>query len=343
MADTKKEHYVPRCYLENFEDDNKRIKVYDKTIMQERSQLKSEIAAENYFYDIDFEKMMEKIEPDKHQAIINDIKKITGIDDWDSIKSTIMKTKYIEKDFFGKIEGEYSTLLKDIIKKSYNGNKWVIENCHPFSENDKILLALLLSVQIIRTRAYRDIIKQTIEKGYQALINKQLTRNENSSPNETFQVMADDSFIKLQHSSMLLNDEIILNIAETLMNHIWVMYVNKTDCPFYTSDNPVVTIAHKHDKYRSYNGLASEGVEVVFPVSPNLLISMYEKTYHSKYVKDRTFIPIYDKICVDYYNSAQVSNSFRCVFSQKENFELAKIMCKKHPEIRDYSNKITVE
>lgn len=54
MADTKKEHYVPRCYLKHFEADNGKIKVFDKKIMQVREQHILEVAMENYFYDIDF-------------------------------------------------------------------------------------------------------------------------------------------------------------------------------------------------------------------------------------------------------------------------------------------------
>ena len=59
MADTKKEHYVPRCYLENFEGEKGKIQVFDKAILQIRPQTKENIAAENYFYDIDFDKMMD--------------------------------------------------------------------------------------------------------------------------------------------------------------------------------------------------------------------------------------------------------------------------------------------
>ena len=54
MADTKKEHYVPRCYLKHFEADNGKIQVFDKKIMQVREQRSFEVAMENYFYDIDF-------------------------------------------------------------------------------------------------------------------------------------------------------------------------------------------------------------------------------------------------------------------------------------------------
>lgn len=40
MADTKKEHFVPRCYLEYFENDNKRIHVFNKKTMDTRCQKK---------------------------------------------------------------------------------------------------------------------------------------------------------------------------------------------------------------------------------------------------------------------------------------------------------------
>lgn len=342
MADTKKEHYVPRCYLENFEGENKRIKVFDKVIMQIRSQLKGEIAAENYFYDINFDDIMENIDSDKHQSIVDDIKEISGIDDWDTIKNTILNPKHIEKEFFCKLEGVYGPLLKEIIKKSYNGNEWVMKNCRPFSEDEKIYLSLLIAVQSIRTRAYRDTMKQMVEKTYETLAYKQQMKDEGALPKEAFKVKANDDFIKLQHSEMMLDEEIAIHLAETLMGHIWVMYVNKTDHPFYTSDNPVLTIPHKRDKYMSYGGYASDGVEVVFPISPNLLIAMYEKKRHSNHYEDRTFIPIYDKDIIDYYNGVQVVHSFRCVFSQVENFELAEKLCEEHREIRDSSNRVSV-
>lgn len=130
MADTKKEHYVPRCYLENFEGEDSRIKVYDKAIMQIRNQLKSEIAAENYFYDIDFDKMMQRVDSSEHETIKNDIKKIVGIDDWDTIVNTVLNPKHIEKEFLCKVESFYGPLLKEIItRKDENYGKHYIQTC----------------------------------------------------------------------------------------------------------------------------------------------------------------------------------------------------------------------
>ena len=112
MADTKKEHYVPRCYLVNFEDTEDRIWVYDKVSMNEpRHQLRGNIGFENYFYDIDFNVMLSKMDEEKQEAVKQDIKKITGIDDWDDIVSTILKPKYIEKEYLCQLEDLYGPFL----------------------------------------------------------------------------------------------------------------------------------------------------------------------------------------------------------------------------------------
>lgn len=91
-----------------------------------------------------------------------------------------------------------------------------------------------------------------------------------------------------------------------------------------------------------YGGFESEGVEVVFPISPDLLLAMYERTWHSAVYTDRVFVPLDDKLLVDYYNRSQVVNSHRIICSQKKNFDLAKKLCEEYPEIRDANNKVSV-
>lgn len=342
MADTKKEHYVPRCYLENFEDNNGRIHVFDKVIIQTRNPKKEEIAHENYFYDMDIEKLISDVPLEQREKIINDIKEITGCDDWDTIVTEIINPKHIEKKFFCEVEGVYGPLLKRIIQNSYSGNQWVIDHCAPFSEDDKSMLSLFLAIQIIRTKAFRDSIHQISEKTFQTLLYKQQLNDEVSISREDINVKANSEYIKLLHLDMILDEDMALEMAEVFSNHIWVMNVNKTSTPFYTSDNPVLTIPHIKDKYMTYGGYNSKGVEVVFPVSPNLLLSMYEKRQFSSYFNDRSFRIIKDDTTVDYYNRVQVAQSFRCVFSNMNEFSIAKDMCDKYPEIRDPNNRITV-
>lgn len=105
LADTKKEHYVPRCYLINFENKNGRINVFDKVKMEQRSQSKEEIAHENYFYDSDFEKQLLNFPSTKQEEIKRDIKKLTGEDDWKKIKQTFLTQNMLKKAIFARLRG----------------------------------------------------------------------------------------------------------------------------------------------------------------------------------------------------------------------------------------------
>lgn len=341
MADTKKEHYVPRCYLKNFVLEDDKIKVFDKFKMQVREQRIMDVAMENYFYDIDFEEILQKVESDKNEKIKTDLKNIVGTENWEDVKNVLDK-KHIEKDFFAPMEDIYSELLHTFISKNHNGNEWVIKNCNICSEIEKEFMSLFIAIQIIRTKSFRTNLGDTFAKLYQTLAYKSQMNNENALPKEAFEVEVNDDFVKLQHSTMILDEEMVEGIAETLFNHIWVIYVNKTDYPFYTSDNPVVTIPHKRDKYVSYGGLASEGVEIIFPISPRLLLAMYEKeTYNNKF-HDRKYIVLSSKDRIDYYNCQQVYHSYRCIFSKKNNFNLAEQICKETPALQEYFSRVEV-
>lgn len=340
MADTKKEHYVPQCYLQNFTNENGRVQVFDKAILQERSQLTSEIAMENYFYDIDLTELLKQTNEEK---VKRDIMEMLNIDDWEQIQPVFSDKKYIEQKYLCPLETIYSQLLKRIIGNSYNGNKWVIQNCNAFSQMEKEFLSAFISLQVIRTKTFRETMGETLEKLYQTLAYKSQMNDENAIPKESIVVEANKDFVKLQHSSMLLDDEVILHFAETFCKHIWVMYINQTDMPFYTSDTPVITIPHNFDKYISYAGFNSDGVEIVFPISPNLMIAMYERKQHSYFEAfENKFIPITDKAKIEAYNGMQSVHSYRCVYSKNNNFDIVKKLCAENPRFREQKNRIIV-
>lgn len=54
---TKKEHYVPRCYLENWKNNKGQVWVYDRQLKKTRINSVYDIACERYFYDIDYKKL----------------------------------------------------------------------------------------------------------------------------------------------------------------------------------------------------------------------------------------------------------------------------------------------
>lgn len=341
MTDTKKEHYVPRCYLKNFALENTKIKIFDKFKMQTREQRIMEVAMENYFYDLDFSELIQKAELDENKKLKNDLKNIMHIDNWEYIKNGLDK-KFIEKKYFAPLEQTYSDLLETFIYKSHDGNNWVINNCKICSETEKRNMALFIAIQITRTKSYRENLNSSLSQFHQALEHKLQIKNKNSPLKELFKPKIDDDYVKSLHSMIILDVDNTIKSADILDNHVWVIYVNKTDTPFYTSDNPVVTIPHKKDKYLSYSGLASEGVEVAFPISPQLMLAMYDKKMHENNIQDRQFIALTDKNYIEYYNRQQVLQSYRCVFSVKNNFELAQELCNESPELQKFNSRVKV-
>ncbi|SOB72687.1 Protein of unknown function (DUF4238) [Anaerobutyricum hallii] len=343
MADTKKEHYVPRCYLENFATAGKRIDVFDKwKLMVRTNQDILNVAMENGFYDLDLLRLMKGLKTDVYEQMKVDLMKIVGTDCWNDVEAIIGNSKYIEKKHFAGFEGVYSQLLKSIIGKSYNGNKWVIKNCLAMSEHEKEMLSFFISIQVIRTKKFRETLGDMVAGTAQTLAYKTQMNNIDAQPKEAFEVKANPDFIKLQHSMMILDPAITVRLTEILVDHVWVMCVNKTDIPFYTSDDPVVKIPHKKDKFINYGGFASPGIEIVFPVSSSLLLCMFDSKTYGPIFKDRQFYVMSDVEEVTYYNLHQVAHSYRCVFSNGDDFKVAKKYCKKYPELQEYQSEIEV-
>lgn len=54
---------------------------------------------ENYFYDINFDKMMELVKVDRIDKVKEDILTITGAQDWETVRKLMGNDKYIEKEF----------------------------------------------------------------------------------------------------------------------------------------------------------------------------------------------------------------------------------------------------
>lgn len=343
MADTKKEHYVPQCYLENFTSNGTRLEVFDKWKVQVRNnQDIRQVAMENAFYDLDLIGLMDNLDDNKKEKLQADLMRIVDTDRWEDVEAIIGNKKYIEKEHFVEIEGAYSKVLKSIIQKSYGGSKWVVGNCSAMSEHEKTLLSFFIATQVIRTKKFRETLGDMVEGAIQTLAYKSQMHEINAKPQESFRVKADADFIKLQHSMMILQPEPILHLAEILENHIWVMCVNKTSMQFYTSDEPVVKIPHKESKFISHSGFASDGIEIVFPISPNLLLCMFDKKEYGEIFRDRQFYEMHDLEEVKYYNQHQVIHSYRCIYSVAEDFSLAEKFCIDNPELQKYQSEIEV-
>ena len=133
---------------------------------------------------------------------------------------------------------------------------------------------------------------------------------------------------------MLVDEKSMMEIAGHFYNLTWMLGLNTTEEKFYTSDNPICTYGHIKNGLYSMSGIASKGVEVFFPLSPNVILVMVDGSYHTQCLPyERRYIKITQKDSIDYYNSILAMQAERFVFSSENSMVLIDEMIKKDPEI----------
>lgn len=339
MADdiTKKEHYVPQCYLRNFaiSGNPEKIHVFDKIKGQtRRDQNILDNAQERYFYDIDIDRILAEASDENRAAIMKQL----GAD-YEVLHND--KTQYIEKLFGKELEGGYSQLLKDIIDKACSATSWYISNCYCMSEEQKIAFSVYLSVQYLRTRKTRNMIEEGCTKLYETLFRK--IYNQRCEDDKLELKPGDVTFsigkeaLKILHAEMFLDMDAILDLSVVFLNHIWVIYINNTKIPFWTSDSPVV-LNNMPSGVTANKGIASNGIEIYLPLSGKVCLALYDReVYEMAFAlktsfEDRFYLQASDEI-VERCNMIQVKECNRCVFSEIDDFSVAEKMCRDYPAL----------
>ena len=329
---TKKEHYVPQCYLRNFAiaDNPEKIHVFDKIKVQiRRNQNILDNAQERYFYEIDIDKILAETSEENRAAIMKQL----GLD-YAIIRND--KTQYIEKLFAEELEGGYSQLLKDIIDKACSATPWYISNCYCMRKEQQIAFSIYLSVQYLRTRKTRNMIEEGYTKLYETLFRK--IYNQRCEDEKLKLKPGDVTFtvgkeaLKIPHAEMMLNVDAILDLSAAFLNHIWVIYINNTEIPFWTSDSPIV-LNNMSSGIMANKGITSKGIEIYLPLSGRVCLALYDRDVYEKafFLKtlcftDRFYLNASKKI-VERCNKIQVKECNRCVYAETDDFSVAEKMC----------------
>ena len=68
-------------------------------------------------------------------------------------------------------------------------------------------------------------------------------------------------------------------------------------------------------------GLTTPGVEIYYPLSPDLILIMVDGDYHKHLVlKDRRYAELEQKKTVEYYNVLSIFNAERFIISDNNDF-----------------------
>ncbi len=307
---TKKQHYVPRCYLNRWTNEKHQINVFNKFNKKEWVSNVYNVASERFFYDINHSELSESALNLLYQ---------NGVNPKDD-------EQFIEHFFSEQVEDEYAELLKQIVDREIT--PWYEKNCFFISEKNKILMSICLVYQYIRTKSVRNSISDSskcIEQWMrdincsEELINKYTIRT-----NEE-EIIQGNMFFDINH---------VTELAKSFYSLKWLLGINRTETMLFTSDHPIGTYPHINESFVSMSGIGSRGVEVYFPLSPNYILMMLDADYNMGFKgHDRRYVSITDKMDIKRYNRLCAYNSGQYVFSKEPGFVEIRKMIEDNPEI----------
>jgi hypothetical protein len=312
------QHTVSQSYLRFFANKDEQTYVFDKLQKKTFPTNIRNVASGRYFYDFP-----EGLPPDENgEELPNQI---------------------VEK-FFSEIEGEYPKKINKIISTYNLANPDKVYSMPIYTDKDKAEMAMLMTFQILRTKEFRAGLVEGHEKFTKSLLDRFIQEDDPGFDPGSYKLQVNNEFHSVLQAQHLANPEFIEKMALTLMNHIWMVYVNLTDFPFYTSDTPIVKRANKEHEFMSYGGYGSEGIEIHYPLSGKFLLSLVERSYFEDLeVLENRFYPLDKEEYIQYQNSLQISHAYRQVFCAEDMFKMALDFCKQYPNAcKEDKNRVSV-
>jgi hypothetical protein len=307
MSKNARQHYVPQFYLKNFCNSKGTIYCYDKYTKKVIETSTNDIAVSKSFYDLDrnfLQEIRKKAKEMNNESILQDIETLD---------------KRVLEQCFTKLENKiliptYQTLL---YKKNINKLKYT----------EKLDFFVFVAIQHLRTDEFRRRLKHYYEG-----ILLELAKNHFNSDFPGIEILISEIEAKFQHYEYLKTKNLVY-FADKLIRRKWVVLINKSTLPLWTSDNPV-SLKNDYNFQVNY-GILSPGMEIRFPLSSNLLLYSYDPN---------TSIPKNNRESLSDYelrisNQSQLLSSTRFVYCPSQNFEWVEKFLDSNPHYRNPERK----
>ena len=253
----KNQHYVPLAYLKFFSRKVKEeyyIAVMDKNKDKIFMSNIKNVASGKYFYEV-------KYKPQNH---------------W-------------EKYYCKNIESKLPVIFNNIISVTTISQNY----SSILNESLKEEMARIILSQISRTRKAKEFfdeignnIKTEIIDNVYKNFNKTLSEEQKLSLKK---IKDDNDIIRDIELDIINGDGLLSKGIYYLMDRIWVIYknINYRECPFITSDHPVVYYNYMNSKtdFKS-NGIALNTTVIEYPINRELLLVLYPKNMYFELLKD---------------------------------------------------------
>lgn len=306
MADSgvaKVQHYVPQFLLRNFGVGKKdQLNVFDKKTGKNFKTNCKNVACESRFYDFEFQ--------DKHFSL---------------------------EPSLSNIESLTRPILKGITDK---------ESLNHLSLEDRANISIFLSIQFTRTKHFREKFSQMPAMLAKALKIKGY-KDEQLTEITDYLTKPSDNEASLMNVRMI--HQAPKDFSIHFANKVWLLAKTASNSDFIIGDNPISLDNQLDLKPYGNLGLAVKGIEINFPLSPKLALLLWcpsvldyffdaQKKYEILGINSPNVITstieavnsgqplLFSDENVVNFNSRQIFYAERYVFSNRDDFSLAKEM-----------------
>ena len=227
-------------------------------------------------------------------------------------------------------EAEVEEFLQEVESAAVHPYKVLVQtrSITCLTQQDKRDLSNFIVLQLMRTEEVRNSIRDVghlVEETLEERFGIELDIGEEEDIERE---------IAEAHNARLTMEE-IEEMADILLEKRWFVMENYTDKPLWTSDHPVV-LHNQGDfsDWESGHGIAVEGVQIFFPLAPDLMLQMADPAYFWM-APENIMIPDEDNIT--FYNELQIRQSNRQLYGPDNDFELAQQTIERFPSLKDPS------
>ncbi len=291
---TENQHYVSQFYLRGFTNASGRMFCYDKRADKSHPTTTAAAAQEPYFYEI-------------VPGVLQDVTVPVN---------TMEKALAVYEQAWAPLHAE----LNRSADKGQIDSKLATEYA-PF-----------LVLQWMRTKTYRDTMREIMQESLQSLADSLMDVN---FPGKKVKVTVGDKEMSAWHLKKIFDDKTVEGMSDCLRRHLWIVGINNSDHLSYTSDHPVVRRGNRTDNGRRLVGILDPGIEFAFPLDSRHVLLILERTHFADWQKyDCRAVFLSDDQVRD-YNSLQVMRSSQRIYCAEDDFSAARQVCASHPDIRN--------
>lgn len=290
-----KQHFVPQLYLRGFTNATGNVFCYDKKADRSHPTTTLAAAQEANFYNLPAKAFPGQ--PDDLQVV---------------------------EKALSRMECYYAPLLGQLVTAADKGGftRELVTEISPF-----------IVIQYLRTKAHREAMYELLQKSGQSIVDEMTELNFPGAKPPRFVYERD--YLPVIQAQMIFDEKVVLHMARPLERHIWMIGVNNTSHPLYTSDQPLVRRANIRAYGRDFVGVNDPGVEFAFPLNSKHVLLIFERTFFAHLAKHNLRAEPLEPVNVKEINRLQVLKSAQRVYCATDSFDVARETCQQHPEIRD--------